>query len=308
MRIALAIIALTIVTGPTSLARADEFWAEAAGENVESDYSAAMRNGDVYAERAARLYRRSRYRARSFAYRAIEAYERAAKARPETAEPHYRAAAVLYAHYIQNEDFPEADKIRRAIEHWQAFERLAPMDPRLVDILINRSLAQTHLATKDSLKAAAADYERILSMLDAGSVNPASIATWTMNAAEIHMMLGELSTAIAMYERALDLEARALYAYGLAVALDRDYQGARAREVMRAYAITDRLRALDEPGVFYVPKGEIFYYYALGYEVLGDTEKAIRYYESFIASGANPQFQDRARKNMRALEAATRDP
>lgn len=309
VRLALCLATLLLfVMASAPVATAGNVWADATGTADESDYDAAMRMGDAYAERAALLYRRSSYRARSFAHRAIEAYERAIKLDPKSAEAHFRAAEILHAHYVQSFDHPEPEKAERAIAHWRAFEKLAPLDPRLVDVLIRRSIDETKLATETSLRAAVADYERILDMLDEGSTNPADLATWTANVAEIHMMLGEMGTAIDLYERALNLEARPLYAYGLAVALDRDHQGARAREVMRSFALTDQLRELSQPGVFFVPRGEIYYYLGLGNESLGHRAKAVDYYKKFIASGAHPEFQDRARENIRALNARAQKP
>jgi tetratricopeptide (TPR) repeat protein len=166
---------------------------------------------------------------------------------------------------------------------------------------VRRSLTYTKLATDDSLRLAIDDYEKLLQMVDSQSVDGRSLATWLSNEAEIQMMLGDLDDAIATYTRALDSQDRALYGYGLAVALDRDGQGVKAREVMRSYAAIDQLRDLTEPEVFFVPAGEIHYYLALGHESLGHVAKAIAHYQKFIASGAHPQFAPRARANIRAL-------
>jgi tetratricopeptide (TPR) repeat protein len=202
---------------------------------------------------------------------------------------------------------PDREVCERALEHWNRFENELPLDSRLLDVLNHRALTYTKLSDPDSLQRAVHDYDRILAMVDGRSYDPGAMATWISNKAEILMMLGRLDDAIETYFRSLEYQDRALYGYGLAVALDRDGQGVKAREVMRGFAHADRLRDLTESTVFFVPKGEIHYYFGLGHEALGHADKAIEHYERFVASGAHPQFHDRARENIRALERERSD-
>ena len=68
-------------------------------------------------------------------------------------------------------------------------------------------------------------------------------------------------------------------------------------------ALTGFAKKLRPGGsVFFVPRGEVFYYLAMLNESIGNLDKAIRHYERFIASGAHKQFHARARENIAALK------
>ena len=262
-----------------------------------------MRAADRYAEHAAEHARRNPRRAQRLARDAVEAYERAIGVAPDRHEPHYRAAEVLYAHFIRNETAPDSEVARRAIDHWRRFEALEPLDPRVRDMLFRRSLTHTKITDRENLKRAVEDYRRLLRLIESSS-SPDAMGTWLSNKAEILMMLGDTTDAIELYVRSLEYGDRPLYAYGLAVALDRDGQGVRAREVMRAYAESDELRELTHPDVFFVPEGEIHYYLGLGRRALGEPDRARHHFQRYLASGAHPHFHDRARENLRELDEA----
>jgi hypothetical protein len=90
------------------------------------------------------------------------------------------------------------------------------------------------------------------------------------------------------------------------VALDRDEQGAQAREIMaalgrHAFDAFQQSVALGE--TFYVPEEERFYYFALAAEALGQIDQAIAYWDMFVRSGVYPQYQARAKANRDALIA-----
>jgi hypothetical protein len=121
------------------------------------------------------------------------------------------------------------------------------------------------------------------------------------------MMLGELDAAIEDYGLAQEYGSRSWLGYGLAVALDRDGQAAKARQIMRANVLSDKnMSRLSSNGTFFVPAGEKNYYLALGYEVLGDYRRALYHYQAFIDSGAHPRFHARARQHIRRLEPKAR--
>ncbi|WP_428265275.1 hypothetical protein [Haliangium sp.] len=292
--------------------------AEAAAEVA---YRRELDKGDEYAVLAleARSMRRPPgLRARSpstvhmtrLALAAVEAYENAAALRPQAAEPHLRAAQVLHEYFLSPRGvgvgYPlirDRARAEQALAHWQSFEDRAPLDPRVVDTLFERGLVHTRLAGQRDLENAIACYETLLERIDPSQVLSINYGIYLGNLAETYMMVGRVEDAIATYERALDHGNRATHGYGLAVALDRDGQTTRAREVMLTYAMADQLRDLADGGTFFVPEGEKDYYLALGYESLGEMALAARHYRRFIASGAHPRFQPRARDNLRRVEA-----
>lgn len=286
-------------------------------EVAEREYAIAMLDGDRALELAVAESQVARRR-RLYLERAISAYERAAMARPEAAEPHFRAAAAIHAFYLEcrrDEGASLCDgnplltsaaarvAATRAIDHWDAFEAKAPLDPRVTDeILFDRAILHTKLGTPEHLAAARADYRKILARRQLSA--PDSIVIG--NLAETEMMLGDLDQAIIAYRRTLQLEQSVSHYFGLAVALDRDEQGAQARAILRAFGprgIEDLERQILSGRVFYVPRGEEFYYLALGYDAVGYHDEAIRFYDLFVASGAHPQFAPRARANRAAVAA-----
>lgn len=297
---AFAIAALVALAAPSASAEEEAFWRAAMTTGPGDNFAVAMRAADGYAERAASLH--SPRRSARLARRAVEAYERAIEIDPARAEPHYRAAEVLYAHFIRDESPPDPEICERAITHWHRFEELQPLDSRRPHLLRRRALTHTKLADEEHFEQAARDYGALLELIDASSVDPQALATWISNKAEILMMLGELDESIELYARSLDIHDRALYGYGMAVALDRDGQGVKAREVIRAYSPRDSLRDLHRPGVFFVPEGEIHYYLGLGHDALGNAKKALDHFERYLDSGAHPQFHERAREHVRTLE------
>ncbi len=322
MSIPVLVLCAAVGVALPSRAAADSLWDpdEGAASNTEAavEYRAQMKRGDEFAIKAAKLkaaaqgpiLRPSRRRRRgalprSFytaVERAVSAYERAAKVRPDAAEPHYRAAEVLHAHILERSSntptIADRDVAKRALRHWHRFERLAPLDPRATNVLFRRAIVYTKLATEDDLSRAIVDYETLLARKDLAAEMVENVSTWLANLAETYMMVGRLEEAITAYGRALDYSRRPLYAYGLAVALDRDGQGELARQVMRAYSEHDRMRALRQDGIFFVPDGEQYYYYALGYDSLAEYDQAVKYYQYFLDSGAHPRYQARARANL----------
>jgi tetratricopeptide (TPR) repeat protein len=287
-------------------------WARASRGPAGRTYRAAMLVGDRQSRRASELAieaerngaaREFRGEVQAAVLRAVEAYEKAVKAEPRAGEPHYRAAEVLWAHFVDNEKHPTAAPTRRAIAHWVEFERLRPKDPRLSNLYFRRSLAYTKLGGEDNFRLAVEDYERQLGLTDAGSARPEDLATVNANAAELHMGVGDLDRAITLYRDALELRDTPLHGFGLAVALDRDGQGVKAREVMRSYLEVDRkMEALFDKTVFFVPEGEIHYYVALGHEVLGQLDSAANNYRQFLRLLPKSRWADRARANLRAVE------
>ncbi|HUS65308.1 MAG TPA: hypothetical protein VMZ28_12225 [Kofleriaceae bacterium] len=279
-------------------------WQRVAGAGKRA-YRAAMNRADGLAARAAQQVNEGDDgRGKALSLRAVDAYEAASAADPTQPEPHYRAAEVLYEHFI---DIRRMHQImgdtrhpaERALRHWAEWFRLAPRDPRAAGVLFSRSLLHTKLGGEASYRAAIADYDAQLRLLDSGVTPPDQMATVLSNAAEIYMALGDIDAAIELYQSALDFNNEALYAYGLAVALDRDDQGGRARELMARYHYSQTV--LDRQVVFFVPPGDENYYKALGNETLGDWESALKYYENFLRYQPKSPYAPRAKEHIARL-------
>lgn len=280
----------------------------------EKEYRRYMRRGDRKAVEAGRIrieraLGRPR-RARAYGAvvdDAVRLYRRASEIKPDAAEPHYRAAEVLYAHKLDT-TLSSGHLRRRTVadqilEHWNAFEKLAPLDPRFMplgnapySILDRRAILYTRLGTKADIERAILDYEAMMAR------SPKVNHRWLGNLAESYMMVGRLDDAIATYRRALEYSQDPLHGYGLAVALDRDGQGEQARQIMWTFASVDKLHSLGKGGVFFVPREELFYYLGLGHDALGNPAQAVTNYRVFIESGIYPQYQARARENLAAAE------
>jgi tetratricopeptide (TPR) repeat protein len=261
--------------------------------------------------------------------RAIDAYRKAAAAQPSAAEPYFRIGMVLWSFYLQNcdsdprfghtrsplADCSPPDAINKTIaaqmiKAWDTFEAKAPLDPRLSggpgSLLFSRAIIHTKLATAPHLAAAARDYEAIIQRTD--GKGEALTLVWG-NLAETYMMLGRLDDSIQAYKEALRQGGRVASWYGLAVALDRDGRAALARDVILAQhpAGYRQFRSdVDGHGTFFVPHGEVFYYYALAEEAFGFLDEALDHWHKFVASGAHPQYQPRAREHIDALLAKRR--
>jgi tetratricopeptide (TPR) repeat protein len=326
--IAAAALVLASATAP---ARANTWQRAIDPSSVESAndaYQRELREGDEHVLMAM-TRSGSLMTIREQVQRAVQSYRNAAAARPTAAEPYFRIGAVLWSFYLQNCDSdirfghtkspladcssPEAVNVamaEAAIAAWDAFEARAPLDPRLSgglgSIVFSRAIVHTKLATRPHLEAAARDYEAIIQRSD--GKGEALGLTWG-NLAETYMMLGKLDESVNAYKEALRQGARISTWYGLAVALDRDGRGALARDVIVAqrFAGYRLFRAdVDNADTFFVPRGEVFYYFALAEEAFGRIDEALDYWNHYIASGAHPQYQPRAREHIDALLAKKR--
>ena len=291
-------------------------WERAAEpDKKQASYRAHMARGDQLVERAAEQVNLGETRhgqANQLALRAAEAYEKAAALHPRAAEPHFRAAEVLSAHFIEDPDHLIGDLVKpaeRAIAHWDRFEKLAPRDPRVVDMLFRRSIALTKLGGIGNFKRAAADYDAALRLEDAASANPLQIALLLSNAAEIHMASGDLERAIDLYSDSLDYNPKELYGYGLVVALDRDGQATKALEMMQSYGYDHDVLFPDprkEAPPFFVPAGDVHWYQSIGMESKGDFQSALNHMNQFLTFQPKSPYAARARERMKALEVKLR--
>ncbi|MDX2087245.1 MAG: hypothetical protein SFX73_05325 [Kofleriaceae bacterium] len=292
-------------------------------------YEQALATGDTLAQRA-NARGLSRTTGIQLVDRAIAAYMEAGKLRKDQGEPYFRIASVLEIFFIDCDDTyrfgtsappvtcPPAGtpvdpaRMKQTLDAWDQFEARAQLDPRLADALFQRAILRTKLvdgskASQKHLEGAAADYRAILDRAD-GMTAAGLDGVWG-NLAETYMMLGNLEEAIDAYRTALRMGAGSSTALGLAVALDRDENGPAALDIVRRISRTELLdfqNAFVNKRVFFVPEGEEYYYFALIYEAAGADEMAIMGWQRFLASGAHPQYQPRAKQHLDALQAKVR--
>jgi tetratricopeptide (TPR) repeat protein len=307
-----------------STAHAEDFWSSISEDDAAAmarrNYEKAMEEGDSIASLAISRASNNDDMRRQLKL-ALRAYENAELARPDAAEPHYRAGLILRNFFVECAPragftwcipgHPSASDAAKMADEWTAFVTLAPLDPRIdYPLMFDIAIANTHaVATitdpekaRPRLEAALHFYQAALARVNLFDLNTKERLG---NMAETYMMLGRLDEAISTYEEVVRSSADSSTTYGLAVALDRDEQGQKAREVIRALGADefDDFKARVADGdVFFVPDGEVFYYLALCEDAFGDDERAAIDWQHFIDSGAHPQFDDRARANLEALK------
>ena len=250
--------------------------------------------------------------------RAEAAYRAAAQVRPREAEPHYRIGNLLYHMYYNCESLytqlptcnpGNLSHAEAVIAEWEEFESRAPLDPRVSEILVSRALLNTKLIDgsrndRRHLEKAARDYQAALDRGDGLSATRGD-EQLLGNLAETYMMLNRLDEAIASYFRAIAAgAARVSTVYGLAVALDRDGSGDQALRHIQGQG-AEGLEAFTKEcarrNVFFVPSGESSYYFALAHEAAGNFGAALTLWQRYLASGAHPEFQPRAREHVEQL-------
>jgi len=74
--------------------------------------------------------------------------------------------------------------------------------------------------------------------------------------------------------------------------------------VARALSYDQNMSRLTADSVFFIPEGDIHYYYALGYLGKGDGAAAKREWESFLVKLSDNQWAFRAREHLAQLGAA----
>jgi hypothetical protein len=302
------------------------------GTATRDRYDIALAKGDELALRA-----NARAQARSQTLKlidqAIATYKEAGELRKDQGEPYFRIASVLESFFVDCDDAirfsiygfgvppvtcpPQGTpvdpaRMQQTIDAWDEFEARAKLDPRLTDALFQRAILRTKLvdgtkASQKYLEGAMADYKAILDRAD-GMTSASLEGVWG-NLAETYMMLGKLEPAIDAYRTALRMGAGASTALGLAVALDRDENYPAALEVIKRISgpeLTKFRNDFLEKSVFFVPRGEEHYYFALIYMALEEDQQAILFWQQFIASGAHPQYQARAKHHLDALQAKLR--
>jgi tetratricopeptide (TPR) repeat protein len=288
-------------------------------ENAKELYDAKMLEGDT-ATLMSTVQSASIKNSLESIKRAEAAYRAAALARPREAEPYFRIGNLLYELHFGCDDLiarlPTCDAVyatprRRdlVIDAWDEFERLAPLDPRVGEILLKRAILNTKAVNgsatdRKHLESTARDYQAALDRID-GLAGGRGDEQMLGNLAETYMMLDRLDDAIATYVRAIAVgAARVSTVYGLAVALDRDGSGDQAIRRIQAHGpegFEAFSRDYQRRSVFFVPEGEADYYFGLLNEAFGNNSVALDHWNRYLASGAHPEFQPRAREHIAAL-------
>jgi len=293
--------------------------------DLRNDYEFKLRAGDQYALQANGQSISFEVAKRNLK-QALAAYHDASVMKPSAGEPYYRSAQVVWSLSLDctrdamlgvvpilcQRGF-DVDFAKQFIAALDAFEARAPLDPRLscmepgneTCLRFERAIVNTKLG---NLEAAAKDYEVIVRR---AQPDEHGIEVVMSNLAETYMMLNRLDESIDMYREALHrYGGDASTAYGLAVALDRDERGGQARDQILAVGVesyeapSSGFKARVASGAtFFVPHGEVEYYFGLIEESLGRTDEAIGHWRRYIASGAHPQFQPRAKQHLDALLA-----
>jgi tetratricopeptide (TPR) repeat protein len=313
-----SLLLLVFLAAPADASVWDRALQSPADEASKDLYDAKMLEGDT-ATLTATIQSSSIANNLESIRRAEAAYRAAAAARPREAEPYYRIGTLLYQMYYNCDQIytqlPTCDPNNMAhaeavITAWEEFENRAPLDPRVSELLLSRALLHTKLVDglpgdHRHLEKAAADYQAALDRGDGLSATRGGDEQLLGNLAEVNMMLNRLDDAIASYYRAIVLgAARVSTVYGLAVALDRDGSGDQAiRQIQGqgAEGLDAFTKECVRHTVFFVPSGESAYYFALASEAAGNYGAALSLWIRYIASGAHPEFQARAREHIEAL-------
>ena len=253
-------------------------------------------------------------------HRAELAYRAAAAYLPRENEPYFRIGNLLYQMHFDCDQLvarlPTCDpqyatpiRAELVVQAWDEFEKRAPLDPRVGEILVKRAILNTKLVNGSAsdrrhLEGAARDYQAALDRSD-GLAGTRGDEQLLGNLAETYMMLDRLDDAIATYLQAMAVgAARVSTVYGLAVALDRDGSGDQALRRIQGQGTAGFAafsRDFARRGVFYVPEGESNYYFALANEAFGNYGAALEYWNRYVSSGAHPEFQPRAREHIDQL-------
>ena len=224
--------------------------------------------------------------------RALAEFRKATVASPKAPEGHFAVGRALY-------------HLGRFKECVASFKRVRKHDPlypkdRLVAFWLGiaySKLAKFELAVREYGRA---DRLAIRQGLSRGLPFRAMV---NANAAEALMALGRLDEAIQRYREAKELgPSSPLTWWGLAVALDRDEQVSKARAALQHVLRLDpEMKNLKQPTVFFIPPGDVHYYYAMGHLGAGKTNLAKKEFETFLKKLPKSPWAARAREHLAQL-------
>ena len=228
---------------------------------------------------------------------ALAAFREATRHSPNNYRGWYQSAVVLTA----------LDRTKEAIASYRRARALGPEDREvLYRIAFELGIAYSKTG---AFEKAVLEYDRAdgaLAGITRGRDVRGGRSTVHGNAAEALMALGRLDEAIQRYRESLSYNpGNNLVRYGLAVAYDRDEQISKAQQEMRTVlAVDPDMRELQSDNVFFIPEGDIHYYFALGRQSRGDLEEAKKQWQLFLQKLPGSQWAPRARAHLAALGVA----
>jgi tetratricopeptide (TPR) repeat protein len=251
----------------------------------------------------------------NLANEAEEWCEKAILARPKDPLPHLTLSRALTVADLQHPEACRPGRCERAVEELKKARVLDGNGVEAERIASELGIVLSRLGRFDE---ALAEYDRALKLVDAerrpNILEDDNKAVLYGNSAETLMALGRLDEAIERYRLA---EAAAnpgdtewqLAEWGLGVALDRDEQVEKSRAaIWRALEASSSMAPLAEDGVFFEPAGDKLYYVALGHEVYGDTNDAIKAWGDYLGTKPIPRWARRARNHLEGLKRASKEP
>jgi TonB family protein len=292
---------LLLLAAPPALAdepAPPDFWSELA-EPGRKRFDDAIARGKMLLDRLKdhRFGRQDRLR-RHHLEAALAAFREAVAADPKNPVGWYLTGSMLY----------ELDRMKQAIRCLKKARQLASGTFKPFELASILGIAYSKVGEFEN---AVLEYDRADQVLVAGKYRHDTIrgekARIHGNAAEALMALGRLDESIQRYREAISNDPSPLLRYGLAVAYDRDEQISKARQQMqKALAVDSKMRELTRDGVFFIPEGDIHYYFALGHETAGDLDRAKAEWEKFLSKLPKDQWAPRARAHLAALGAGER--
>jgi tetratricopeptide (TPR) repeat protein len=247
---------------------------------------------------------------------ALGAYEKALEIGPETVELHYRAylAAVLLIESHEGILAGYKEAYLAVVRHIEDVRRLSPLDNREDEFSYEAGIAYSKLGALGGPEAdghfehGIREYERFRSV-DGNQLTSDLLAPTYSNEAELLMAVGRLDEAIANYRISIELNPmEPLNYFGLAVALDRNGEWSKAVEAMTlASEHGHGVERLKDATVFFVPSGDIHYYYALFHQVRGDAGLAAMEYRRFLERCHDSKYAARAKAHLGELGQGTGD-
>jgi tetratricopeptide (TPR) repeat protein len=306
-------IVIAVVVGPAGEVQAKNgnFWRDLAYPGLRQHQAAIARGTRLY---QAAISKRVAYRWRG----GVQTWTGLAANRErqqllEGALVEFRAAVsasqtLAEGHYWVGQTLNELERCEAAVVTLDLARRLDPTPERKYRVAAALGIAYTKVGRFTEAVIEYDRAERALTELDAAKSyryrSAGEFARLHGNAAEALLALGRVEEAIHRYEVSLEnVPSYSLSQWGLAVALDRDEQGGRAREVVRRVLERDpQLRSLTAPGVFFIPHGDIHYYFALGYQALGKNDLARREWLAFQKRLPRNPWAERVRSHLAELD------
>lgn len=241
---------------------------------------------------------------------ALVSFQAAVAASPSRADGHLWLGR---AQHILSSMEPGSDKDGRAHDPAllraaaASFTRAQELNPELAGSFVVASALGDILFSQGKLERAVMAYDRAERSLTTSGRRDygkrQKRARVLSHAAECLMGLGRLEESIQRYKEALTMGYdTVLNHWGLAVAYDRDEQQDKALAHARRAMTRDRkMRILTRPTVFFVPEGEVHYYFAVGHLAQGNLAQARRSFEAYLAKQPESQWAPRARAHLGML-------